>query len=119
MKKFLLMAMILLRGALFSNAYADMPIIVALQFINEKEISKGNTKNQIPPLVITQDGNVLTLPATDVDYTLELRDENGTLVYTAFIPQGSTQIVLPTTLSGEFEIRLVANTYYYIGVLEL
>ena len=71
------------------------------------------------PLVISQDNNILTLPATSVDYTLELRDENGTLVYSSYIPTGTTQIILPTTLSGNFEIRLVADTYYYIGYISL
>lgn len=74
-------------------------------------------KTPIPPLLISQDGNVLTLPATPVDYMLELRDENGILVYYTFIPQGTTQIVLPSTLSGDFEIRLVADAYYYIGLI--
>lgn len=121
MKKRLCMAILWLvfGGALFSTAYADDPIDVTLQFVNEKEISQGNTKTPTPPLVINQDGNVLTLPATPVDYMLELRDENGILVYYTFIPQGTTQIVLPSTLSGDFEIRLVADTYYYIGYLTL
>lgn len=76
-------------------------------------------KTPVPPLLISQDSNVLTLPATPVDYTLELRDENGVLVYTAFIPTGTAQIILPSTLYGDFEIRLVADTYYYIGYLTL
>lgn len=50
---------------------------------------------------------------------LQLCDEDGTLVYTAFVPQGTTQVVLPSTLSGLYEIRLVADTYYYIGYLNL
>jgi len=78
-----------------------------------------NPKSPQLPLVISQDDNIFTLPATPVDYTLELRDEIGYVIYTVFIPTGTTQIVLPTTLSGTFEIRLVANTYYYIGYIVL
>ena len=87
-------------------------------------IDPSNTNTPIPkapprPLAITLNDNILTLPVTSVDYTLELRDENGTLVYSSYIPTGTTQIILPTTLSGNFEIRLVADTYYYIGYISM
>lgn len=118
MKKYFIIAMILLGGANLSTVQAD-PEEVYLQIIRETEVGQTNPKMPVRPLVITQDSNVLTLPATPVDYMLELRDENGTLVYYAFIPMGTTQIVLPTTLSGDFEIRLVADIYYYIGYLTL
>jgi hypothetical protein len=117
--KQLLFYLFLFLGGTFPPAYANNPVNVSLSIIRTSDVSNGNIKSEPLPLLITLEDYTITLPATDVDYTLELRDENGTLVYTAFIPQGSTQIVLPTTFSGEFEIRLVANTYYYIGVLEL
>lgn len=84
----------------------------------------SNTNTPIPkapprPLVITQDGHILTLPAQGNDHMLVLRDDTGTVVYTTFVPAGTTQIVLPSTLSGDFEIRLVADTYYYIGYILL
>jgi hypothetical protein len=119
MRKILLMAMILLGGAFSLCVYADEPINVPLQFINEEEISQGNTKAPMRPLFITQDGNILTLAATPVDYTLVLYDENGTVTYSTLLPAGTTQVILPTTLSGTYEIRLVAETYYYIGYIEL
>lgn len=114
MKKLLFMAVLLLGGTIFTTASANN---IPLQIINEDGISEGNTKT--PPFVISQDGNILTLPATLVDYTLELRDEIGTVVYSAYIPASTTQIILPTTLSGTFEIRLVATTYYYVGYITL
>ena len=76
-------------------------------------------KSPTLPLYITQNGNVLTLPTTPVGYTLQLRDEYNNVVYSSYIPAGTTQIVLPSTLSGGFEIRLVADTYYYIGYISL
>ena len=119
MKKLFLAIAILFGGASFSYVHADDPINVPMQIVNEEGISHGNTKSPTLPLIISQDDNILTLPATSVDYTLELRDENGTLVYSSYVPAGTTQIILPTTLSGNFEIRLVADTYYYIGYISL
>ena len=116
MKKFLFMAILLIGGTIVS---VGEPRDIPLSIINESEESEGNTKSPTLPLIISQDDNILTLPATSVDYTLELRDENGTLVYSSYVPAGTTQIILPTTLSGNFEIRLVADTYYYIGYISL
>lgn len=111
--------MVILLGAFFSTATADGPKDIPLNIIDEDPIGSDSTKGTIGSLLITQDDNILTLPATSVDYTLELRDENGTLVYSSYVPAGTTQIILPTTLSGDFEIRLVADTYYYIGYISL
>ena len=109
--------MFLLCGALFSTVSAGNPQNIPMQIINEDGVNEGNTKT--PPLIIILNDNVLTLPATPVDYTLQLRDANGTVVYSAYIPTGTTQIILPTTLSGSFEIRLSTSTYYYIGYIVL
>ena len=77
----------------------------------------GNPK--APTWYIDQDGNVLTMSATSCDYTLTLYDENDVLVYSVFVPSGTTQVVLPATLSGNFEIRFETATYYYYGYISL
>lgn len=79
----------------------------------------GNPKAPVLPWYIDQDGNALTMSATPCDYTLSLYDEDDELVYTVFVPAGTTLIVLPTTLSGDFEIRFETDTYYYYGYIEL
>jgi len=79
----------------------------------------GYPKTPVAPWYITQDGNVLTMSATPCDYTLSLYDEDDDLVYSVFVPAGTTQVVLPTTLSGTFEIRFETDTYYYYGYINL
>lgn len=60
----------------------------------------GSGKAPACPWNITQDGALLTMSATPCDYILNLYDEDGDLVYTTFVPAGTTQIVLPSTFSG-------------------
>lgn len=79
----------------------------------------GGNKGPVYPWYITQDDNVLTMSATPCDYTLILYDENDVLVYSVFVPAGTTQVVLPATLSGNFEIRFETATYYYYGYISL
>lgn len=109
---------ILLVMALFSlplvSAYA-IPDSVFLKYVDPKDGNTGQQKSPKHDLEVIIDGYILTLPAFEDDYTLELRDENDVIVYTDYVPSGTTQIVLPSTLSGDFELRFVADTYYYIG----
>lgn len=79
----------------------------------------GNGKAPANIWHIDQDGYVLTMSATPCDYTLSLYDEDDVLVYSVFVPAGTTQVVLPATLSGNFEIRFETSTYYYYGYISL
>ena len=117
MKKILFLCLCLLGGGIFFNAFAEEQI--PMQIIKEGGCAGGNTLAPARPWYITQNDYVLTLPDFEDDYILELRDEDDVVAYTDDVPAGTTQIVLPSTLSGDFEIRLVGDTYYYRGYISL
>ena len=56
-------------------------------------------------------------------YTLELVDpsmgDEGTLIYTANIPEGVLTWQLPATLSGNYTIRLRYGNWTFVGEIEL
>lgn len=79
----------------------------------------GSTKNPVQSWNIIQEGYVLTMSATSCDYILSLYDEDNVLVYFVFVPMGTTQIVLPNTLMGNFEIRFETDAFYYYGYINL
>ena len=117
MKKTLLFVLLLIGGCTFAFGQNQIP----MQIINNGGASHGNTLAPPRPWYITQNENVLTLPAFEDDLTLQLLDEDETVVYSTYVPAGTTQIVLPSTLSGEFELRLIpfSATYYFRGYLVL
>ena len=121
MKKILILTIIMLGGVLFPNASWGQSNNIPMQIIDKGILGGGHTYAPPRPWYITQDDNVLTLPAFEDDFTLQLLDEDETVVYSTFIPAGTTQVVLPSTLSGEFELRLLPynTTYYFRGCLEL
>ena len=63
------------------------------------------------------------------DHTLSFEDlyggyvlqivQDGVVVYTTTVIPGMTSVDLPSTLSGSYEFRLVADTYYYYGYIDL
>jgi hypothetical protein len=114
-KLFLIVALLSGWGANSLWAWQQIP----MQFVKDGPASSGPTYAPPRPWYITQDDYVLTLPAFEDDFTLELRDEDDAVVYSTIVPAGATLVVLPSTLSGDFELRLVADTYYYIGYINL
>ena len=116
MKKFFL-AFALLFGLGINSLWAQQEI--PMQIIKEGGVENGNTLAPPHPWYITQNDYTLTMPAFGVDFTLVLLDEDGVVVYSVYVPAGTTMIVLPSTLSGDFELRLVADTYYYRGYITL
>ena len=115
MKK-LFLVIVLLSGIGINSLWAQE---IPMQIINQSSGSAGPTYAPPRPWYITQNDYTLTLPAFEDDFTLVLLDEDGFVVYSTFVPAGTTMIVLPSTLSGDFEIRLVGDTYYYRGYLSL
>ena len=109
--------LLLIGGCTFAFGQNQIP----MQIINNGGASHGNTLAPPRPWYITQNENVLTLPAFDEGFTLQLLDEDETVIYSTYIPAGTTQVVLPSTLSGEFELRLipVLTSYYYRGYISL
>lgn len=119
MKKILFTVSLLLGSLVIGNIPALAANDIPMTIIVEGEISDQSTKGPNGPIIISQDENVLTLPALMDNFMLELRDEFGLLVYSTYVPSGTTLIVLPATLTGDYELRLVANTYYYMGYIVL
>ena len=119
MKKLLLVFALLCNGGGINPLWAQHQI--PMHIIDQSGTSAGNTLAPPRPWYITQDDYVLTMPAFVENLTLQLRDEDDAVVYSTYVPAGTTQVVLPTTLSGEFELRLIPFnvTYYYRGFIVL
>lgn len=119
MKKILLIFALLCCGGGINFLWAQQQI--PMQIINKGGSGSQPTNSPPHPWYITQDENVLTIPAFEDDFTLQLRDEDDTVVYSTIISAGTTQVILPTTLSGEYELRLIPffSTYYYRGYIDL
>lgn len=50
---------------------------------------------------------------------LRLVDENDAVVYSTIIPTGTISLVLPSYLSGEYEIQIIQGNICFWGYIEL
>ena len=69
---------------------------------------------------VSLDSHTLYLYNVGYDLTLVLLDEDDEVAYTAFIPANTASVVLPATLSGDYEMQLYpGGSYYFYGWVEL
>jgi len=112
-KTFIFIASLMLWGTL--NA---IPVRIIFEY------SGGDFSPLIPQLPkspvdlpnVMQDGGVITFKASHDDYTLSLIDEDGDVVFQTVVPSAMTTVALPSSLSGNYELRLYpdgSSIYFY------
>lgn len=65
------------------------------------------------------DGYILTFYTPCDGCVLRLVDENDVVVYSTVIPTDATSLVLPSYLSGEYEIQIIQGNLYFYGYIDL
>ena len=95
-----------------------VPLTVSIED-DEQPIIHGHGRNPIEvPLVYIED-YALTFEVNHPEYVLNIKDEDGAVVYSTVICSTQTQVVLPTSLSGDYEIQLVMGNWLFTGWINL
>ena len=118
MKKLLLMIV----GAFMLSTSLWAKTLVPLSvYIEDDDMPLGNGQPKSPtdpPTVYIED-YTLMFENYHPEYILNIKDENGDVVYTTVVHSTQTQIALPSTLSGNYEIRLVLGSWVFTGWIGL
>ena len=118
MKKLLLF---LISAFIFSTSVSAQELVPLTVCIEEDDQPGGNGHPRSPnetPIVYIDDYTLL-FEANHPDYVLNIKDEDGDVVYSTVVYSTQTQVVLPSTLSGDYQIELVVNNLLYKGWIEL
>ena len=100
-------------------AHASEIITFTCEGINGKSLGHGNPKSPIlPPKVYIED-YTLSFAVNHPDYILNIKDEDGDVVYTTTVYSSQTQVTLPSTLSGDYTIELVMGNWLFTGYINL
>ena len=115
-KKLLLLLVTILMGSMTTvNAKINY---IPLYIVDTQPDVKVVKHVPAAPLFITQDGYKLILPEFEDSLTLVVYKGNQEVFLYALQRQQSI-VELPTTLVGDFEIRICTDTYYYFGYITL
>ena len=117
MKKILLLGLFALFMSTGVMAWELIPLSV--NYENEQPLGNGYTKTPTLAPTVYIDDYTLLFEANHPDYVLNIKDENDNVVYSTVVSSTQTQVVLPSTLSGTYEIQLVVNNLQFKGWINL
>ena len=106
MKKLLISCLfILLMSA--NDAMASEVIPFTVNYIDDMPIGHGHPKTPMQPPVVYIEDYTLSFAIDHPDYTLIIKDEDGYVVYTTTVFSTDIEVILPSTLSGDYEVNLI------------
>ena len=102
------------------NVYADpTDIDLQVEYEDPDDGNDGQHKGLVLVPSVSIDGYSLIFNTPCDGCALRLLDEDGYVVYTTVIPNGSTNLVLPSYLSGEYEIQIIQGNLCFYGYITL
>lgn len=102
-----------------TSVYAWERVPLTVSFDDNTPIGNGYGRSPMRPPVVYIEDYTLTFAVDHPDYMLTVKDEDGAVVYTTTIFSAETEVLLPSTLSGDYEIQLTMGNWVFTGWIEL
>lgn len=117
MKKLLLIVF----GAFILSTSMSAQVLVPLSvnYDDEQPVTNGNPKTPITAPKVYINNYTLLFEVDHPEYVLYIKDENNNVVYSTVVSSTQTQVVLPSTLSGNYQIELVMGNWLFKGCINL
>ena len=104
---------------LSTDVSAQVLVPLTVSIIDEQPISHGHPRSPEETPIVYIDDYTLLFEANHPEYALNIKDENNVVVYTTVVYSTQTQVILPSTLSGNYEIQLFVNNLQFKGWINL
>ena len=118
MKKLLLF----LFGAFLLSTSVSAQVLVPLTVCIEEDEQPGGNGHPKTPITAPKvyiDDYTLLFEVGHPEYVLYIKDEDDNVVYSTVVSSTQTQVVLPSTLSGNYQIELVMGYWHFTGWINL
>ena len=115
-KAFLMMLMMAMHPLSNVCVWADT-VNIHVRITNPEDDQDHPNKSPILVPEVDIEDYTLTFDDSCLGCELRLVDENDNVVYTTTIT--SNTLVLPSTLSGEYELQIISGIYCFYGYIEL
>ena len=104
---------------LSTDVSAQELVQLTMSIIDEQPGTNGFPRTPITAPIVYIDDYTLLFEANHPEYVLNIKDENNVVVYSMVVSTTQTQVVLPSTLSGNYEIQLVMGYWLFMGWINL
>ena len=117
MKKLLLF---LFSAFIFSTSMSAQVLVpLTVGIIDEQPGGNGHGKSPMLAPTVYIDDYTLLFEVDHPEYVLYIKDEDDNVVYSTVVYSTQTQVVLPSTLSGNYQIELVMDYWLFKGWINL
>jgi hypothetical protein len=115
----MLMMAFLLLTSISVNAKQPTDINLEAGYVDPED--EGGDPHRSPILIpeVGIDNYTLTFYTPCDGCTLRLLDENDNIAFVTMIPVGSTTLVLPSYLSGTYQIQIISGNICFWGYIDL
>lgn len=104
----------------FSHMYADpIELDVRVRIVDPQTPLGGNPRSPILIPELSIEDNTLYFITPCDGCTLRLVDADGNTAYSTVIPTSCTSLVLPSTLSGTYELQIISGNLCFYTEIEL
>ncbi len=100
------------------SAQVQIPLTVSIEE-NEQPGTNGQPKTPMLAPTVYIDDYTLLFEVDHPEYVLYIKDEDDNVVYSTVVSSTQTQVVLPSTLSGNYQIELVMDYWLFTGWINL
>ncbi len=100
--------------------YGDYMLIeLSVSYIDPMKPIGERPRNPIQPPIVYLDGHTLYIYGDGRDFDLQVVTEDEAVVYSTYVSSSTTEVQLPTTLSGDYLLQLFNGDFVFIGEIEL
>lgn len=100
-------------------AAMDLIPLTICPYENDQPLGNGHGKSPMLVPKVYIDDYTLLFAVDHPDYVLYIKDEDDNVVYSTVVYSTQTQVVLPSTLSGDYQIELVMGYWLFKGFFSL
>ena len=100
-------------------AKANEKVEFKSQLLQGASIGHGYPKSPMQPPTVYIEDHTLSFTVDHPDYLLNIKDEDGNVVFSTVVWSAQTEVVLPSSLSGDYEIELVMGNWLFSGWINL
>ena len=125
MNKKKLLLLVLFTIMMGTNVFAQTPqaqqtpIVWIVQGWNDKPLTHGPAKGPDESPVVYLEDYTLTFEVDHPEFVLYIKDEDEVVVYSTVVTSATTEVVLPSTLSADYEIDLIMGDWLFSGWINL
>lgn len=100
---------------------SNLGILVDFECTYSKPIGTGVgfPRNPIEPPTVYLNGHTLYICSDGRDFDLQVVASDETVVYSTYVSSSTTEVQLPSTLSGDYHLELFNGEYVFIGEIAL